>query len=70
LLWALYPLGYLAYALVRGEITERYAYPFMNVAVLGWQKTAINSGVIAAAFSLCACVIVWMDQRLGARAIS
>jgi hypothetical protein len=68
--WALYPLFYLAYALVRGAMTSSYAYPFMNVAVIGWRQTAINSAAIAAAFLLSAFAIVWMDQWLGGRATS
>ncbi len=65
LLWAIYPLAYLVYALARGGATGRYAYPFMNVLRLGWPQTALNSAVIAIAFLLSGFAIVWIDHRTG-----
>ena len=64
LLWAIYPLAYLGYALPRGATTGNYAYHFLNVLALGWQRTTINAFAIAIAFILCAFVIVWIDHRL------
>jgi hypothetical protein len=61
-LWALYPLIYFAYALIRGQIDGRYPYPFMNVARLGWTQTAINAGGIAMAFILGGFLLVWIDS--------
>jgi hypothetical protein len=63
LLWAIYPLAYLGYALVRGGAIGQYPYPFLNVAQIGWPRTAVNSAVIAAAFLLCAYALVWLDRR-------
>jgi hypothetical protein len=67
LLWAIYPLAYLAYALVRGAATSNYAYPFLNVPTLGWAQTAINALCIAIAFMLSGYAIVWIDNRIGSR---
>ena len=39
--WILYPLGYFLYALARGWIEQRFAYPFMDVSRLGWLQTGI-----------------------------
>lgn len=66
LLWAIYPLVYLAYALARGAATGKYAYPFINVNQLGWGQTALNAAVIAVGFMLCGFAVVWVDRRLGA----
>jgi hypothetical protein len=65
ILWAIYPLAYLAYALVRGAATGIYAYPFMDVLTLGWAQTAINAVCIAAAFMLSGYAVVWIDNRIG-----
>ena len=65
--WAIYPLAYLAYALVRGAATGKYPYPFMDVAVLGWQRTALNAAVIAAGFLLSGYAVVWVDRRMAPR---
>jgi hypothetical protein len=60
--WCLYPLGYFAYALVRGHFERKYPYPFMDVAKLGWTQTAINAGGIAMAFILAGFALVWLDR--------
>ena len=48
--WALLPLVYFAYALVRGAIEGRYAYPFMDVGNLGWPAVLSNAALMAAGF--------------------
>jgi len=70
LLWAIYPLAYLVYALVRGMSTGKYAYPFMDVGRIGWGQTALNAFLIAVAFMLCGFAVVWIDHRLGSRSNS
>jgi hypothetical protein len=67
LLWAVYPLVYLAYALARGAATGKYAYPFINVNELGWGRTMLNAAAIAVAFLLCSFAVVWIDRRLASR---
>lgn len=46
----LYPLFYLAFILVRGQLSGFYPYPFINVSVLGWSQTFINSIVLFGVF--------------------
>jgi hypothetical protein len=67
LLWAIYPLTYLFYALVRGEFTGRYPYPFLNVNELGWARTILHAFFIAAAFLVASWLFVWFDSLLGRR---
>jgi hypothetical protein len=67
LLWAIYPLTYLFYALVRGEFTGRYPYPFLNVNELGWSRTILHAFLIAAAFLVASWLFVWLDSLQGRR---
>jgi hypothetical protein len=67
LLWAIYPLAYLFYALIRGEFTHRYPYPFMNVNELGWGRTVLNTLLIAVAFLIASWLFVWLDSLLTRR---
>lgn len=67
LLWAIYPLAYLAYILIRGAGTARYPYPFIDIIALGWPRTALNAILISAAFLLAGFAIVWIDHRIAAR---
>jgi hypothetical protein len=65
LVWAIYPLTYLAYALVRGGIDGRYPYYFLNVGSIGWTATLVNAAAISAGFLIAGYLIVWIDRRLG-----
>lgn len=67
-LWAAFPLAYLVYALVRGGLDGAYAYPFIDVAQLGWAQTGFNAAAIALSFILAGHAIVWLDAWLAHRA--
>lgn len=66
-IWAIFPAAYLPYALIRGMMERAYAYPFINVAKLGWGQVAINALLIAIGFVLAGYVLVWIDRRFSAR---
>jgi hypothetical protein len=66
-LWTIYPLAYLFYALIRGEFTHRYPYPFMNVIELGWGRTTLNAFLIAVAFVVTSWLFVLLDNRCARR---
>jgi hypothetical protein len=65
--WSLLPLVYFAYALGRGGIEERYAYPFMDVGSLGWPAVLANAALMAAGFVIGGYVLVAMSARLSGR---
>jgi hypothetical protein len=67
--WLLYPLAYLAYALGRGAIDQKYPYPFLDVGKIGWAQAALNVGGIAFGFALAGFALVWIDgwRPLGSR---
>jgi hypothetical protein len=67
LIWTIYPLAYLVYGMTRGLATGKYAYPFLNILALGWQRTALNALCIAAAFMVFGFAIVWVDRLLSSR---
>lgn len=50
LLWALYPVAYLAYALARGEWIDAYPYPFIDVPVLGYPRVFANAAGLLLVF--------------------
>jgi hypothetical protein len=62
--WTLYPLAYLAYALLRGQFDGRYPYPFLDVAEIGWSRMAINALAIGASFLVTGLFAVWIDRIL------
>lgn len=65
LLWALYPLVYSAYAIVRSTLEGTgVPYFFMDTDTLGWPQALVNMGAIALAFVLTGLVAVAIDRRL------
>jgi len=64
LLWATYPLAYFCYALLRGDLTAKYPYPFIDVLQLGWPRTLINACVIAVAYMAAGYLMVAIDRGI------
>ena len=46
LLWEIYPVIYGAYIIIRGEILDKYPYPFFDINVIGYPKALWNGLVI------------------------
>jgi hypothetical protein len=70
LVWAIYPLAYLVYSLIRGVQTGKYPYPFLDPDLVGWQQTMLSNLAIAVTFLVCSYGLVAVDHRLGVRSIS
>jgi hypothetical protein len=66
LYWLAFPLGYLAFALLRGLVVDKYPYPFIDVNDLGYGGVSISSVGFAVAFWLLGLAFVAID-RWGAR---
>lgn len=64
LLWSLYPVVYLVYALVRGTAQGSFAYPFINYVDNGIPQVAITCVVIFFAFLVAGWLMVLLDRRL------
>jgi hypothetical protein len=65
LLWVIYPLTYGVYALARGAIDGKYAYPFIDVAQIGWLHAITNILMMALSFLVAGFAMVWLDRLLG-----
>lgn len=50
LLWAAYPVAYLVYALIRGELLGSYPYPFIDVSELGYAGVLGNAAGLLLGF--------------------
>jgi hypothetical protein len=49
--WFIYPVVYLIYALLRGNISGFYPYPFIDVSKIGMQQVLINAGFLLLFFA-------------------
>lgn len=62
--WAIYPLLYLFYILVRGHFSGFYPYPFVNVPDLGYNQVLINSFWILVFFMAISTLFVRIGKAL------
>jgi hypothetical protein len=70
LAWAIYPLTYFAYLLLRGRTIGVYPYPFLDVSKLGMAQVWMNALGVLAGFLACSVLVVVVDcwrGRTGAR---
>jgi len=69
-LCATFPLLWLGYTLIRGEIVDDrfgrpyYPYPFLDVGDLGYGTVAVNIVIVAALFTVLALLALVVDRRL------
>lgn len=65
--WLLYPVGYFAYALVRGAVDGWYPYPFLDVGALGYPRVLLDGcGVLLAFVAVALLLLVlarWQVRR-------
>lgn len=62
--WAIYPLLYLFYILIRGYFSDFYPYPFINVSDLGYFQVLINSFWILLLFAALSLFFIRIGKRL------
>ena len=66
--WLAYPLGFLGYSLIRGELVGWYPYGFVDPTVDGgWTKVALYSVAITAAIVILSWLTVTVGNQLRTR---
>ena len=66
--WAGVPLLYCIYALLRGQMTATYPYPFIDMGLLGPGRTAMNVVILALGFVLAGYGLLFLARILPAQA--
>jgi hypothetical protein len=56
--WSIYPLVYLAWVLIRGIVSGRYPYPFIDVGDLGYVYALSNAAMLLATFLVAGLAVV------------
>jgi hypothetical protein len=65
--WLIYPLVYLIYIILRGNISGFYPYPFVDVAAHGLKQVLINSFFMTLLFLVLSLVLVFVGKRIHSR---
>lgn len=67
LTWLLWPLLYAIYAMIRGALSGRYPYPFLNIDQLGIGAVTLNMAGLLAAFLALALVLNALGKHMPLR---
>ena len=65
--WLAYPAVWLAYTMIRGALTGRYPYPFLDPANGGYGIVAVYCAAILVGTLLAIGAIMWAGNAVGAR---
>jgi len=65
--WAIYPLSYLTYTLLRGPYAGWYPYPFIDVAVHGYSKVLFSSAMVCVVFVIFSVLFVGISKMMAKR---
>jgi hypothetical protein len=65
--WLAYPLGYLAFALIRGLIVHTYPYGFVDAGAIGYGGVAVSAVGLAVAFWLLGLALCALDGSAARR---
>jgi hypothetical protein len=68
--WLIYPGVYLVYVLVRGEFTQRYPYPFLDVTTIGLGHTLLNAAALALTLVALGGLFVAADRLIARRTVA
>jgi hypothetical protein len=62
--WAIYPLIYLIYILVRGSFSNFYPYPFIDVTMIGISRTLKNAGLLIIIFIMISAFFLFLGKAI------
>ena len=65
LAWLGFPAGYLGFAMARGALTGKYAYPFLDLTKLDGATVTRNIVLLFALFVVLALAVIALDRGLG-----
>jgi hypothetical protein len=65
--WLAYPAIYLVYTLIRGAITARYPYHFLDAGEIGYPRVTINVVILLASFLGVSFVLLAIGRWIGGR---
>ena len=60
--WLIYPILYMAYAIIFGAITKFYPYPFVDVNELGYNKALTNSLIVLSLIFLLSLALIGIGK--------
>jgi hypothetical protein len=65
--WAIYPVLYLGYTLLRGPYASWYPYPFLDVDKHGYSEVLLNSVIVCVVFIIFSVLFVAISKKMAKR---
>ncbi|WP_047788498.1 Pr6Pr family membrane protein [Tenacibaculum mesophilum] len=62
--WLTYPIFYIVYIMIRGNLSGFYPYPFLNVTKIGLQQSIINISVILIVSLILMSLLILIGKKL------
>lgn len=62
--WLIYPLAYVCMVIIRGALTTKYPYPFINVTQIGYPKALLNGGILMFVFYVLSLFFIFIGHKL------
>ena len=59
-----YPLVWVAFTLIRGNVVNWYPYPFIDVTTHGYARVTLNVALVAVLLLALGAVFGWLDRKL------
>ena len=56
--WTIFPFIYIAWVLLRGAITGRFPYPFVDAGQIGYARALLNAALLFACFLVAGLVLI------------
>ncbi|WP_316844748.1 Pr6Pr family membrane protein [Pedobacter psychrodurus] len=61
--WLIYPLLYVVFVVIRGYLINKYPYPFIDVAQLGYPKAILNAIIVIFIFWLLSLLFIFIGKK-------
>lgn len=59
----LFPLIYLIFIIIRGNFSNYYPYPFIDVSIIGYKQMLLNSFLVLIAFVVVSFIYLYINKR-------
>jgi hypothetical protein len=66
-LWTIYPLAYLVYSMIRGQLYGFFPYPFIAFTETGWPRFFVNVAVLIVVFVVTGLLLIALDRLFARR---
>jgi len=61
--WLIYPMLYVIFVVIRGQLINQYPYPFIDVVQLGYPKAILNAVIVIFIFWILSLLFIFIGKK-------